>query len=311
MYVLASWEGSAHDSRTLNDALERPHDLRIPQDPQLNVPLPFSRDDLDNEPFWDFKTQVDACRGDLSNVAFYKCVSGLPILIDKLCGSKPVAARIQLFGCYMLYEDAGFPQISGMEILLKTCNEKNAPGDRSIKFGEVAMTIGRMVNSRLDVTKLYEEVIAMDGYNKEFLGDAFDYLEATHPTRQQQQYDRAYQKQEKPQVPKKLIPKWVPQEKGVVIDPKVTTIGGEKKIQLQDSTQHTQMVQVTPKNNDNEFIEVAGTRMASSLTYATVHHKTTNRTTPTQNYFSPLTIGALGLDVSGRPPEGERNHISL
>ncbi|KAM3339160.1 hypothetical protein P3S68_031246 [Capsicum galapagoense] len=32
MYVLAGWEGSAHDSRILNDALERPYDLQIPQD---------------------------------------------------------------------------------------------------------------------------------------------------------------------------------------------------------------------------------------------------------------------------------------
>ncbi|PHT42956.1 hypothetical protein CQW23_16981 [Capsicum baccatum] len=49
-------------------------------------------------------------------------------------------------------------------------------GDISIKFGEVAMAIGRMVDSRLDVTKLYEEVMAMEGYNEEFLGDAFNYL---------------------------------------------------------------------------------------------------------------------------------------
>ncbi|KAF3634717.1 hypothetical protein FXO37_26344 [Capsicum annuum] len=49
-------------------------------------------------------------------------------------------------------------------------------GDISIKFGEVATAIGRMVDSRLDVTKLYEEVMAMEGYNEEFLGDAFDYL---------------------------------------------------------------------------------------------------------------------------------------
>lgn len=67
------------------------------------------------------------CRGDLSNVDCYKCVSQLPVLIDKLCG-KPVAARIQLFGCYMLYEVEGFPQISGMEMLYKTCSGKNVGG---------------------------------------------------------------------------------------------------------------------------------------------------------------------------------------
>ncbi|KAM3247798.1 hypothetical protein P3L10_009565 [Capsicum annuum] len=32
MYVLAGWEGSTHDSRILNDALERPHGLQISQD---------------------------------------------------------------------------------------------------------------------------------------------------------------------------------------------------------------------------------------------------------------------------------------
>ncbi|KAM3323588.1 hypothetical protein P3S67_004739 [Capsicum chacoense] len=49
-------------------------------------------------------------------------------------------------------------------------------GDISIKFGEVATTIGRMIDSRLDVTKLYEEVMAMEGYNEDFLSDAFNYL---------------------------------------------------------------------------------------------------------------------------------------
>lgn len=67
------------------------------------------------------------CRGDLSNVDCYNCVSQLPILIDKLCG-KPTAARIQLQGCYMLYEVAGFPQVSGMEMLYKTCSGKNIGG---------------------------------------------------------------------------------------------------------------------------------------------------------------------------------------
>ncbi|KAF3668969.1 hypothetical protein FXO38_07827 [Capsicum annuum] len=47
---------------------------------------------------------------------------------------------------------------------------------KDVQFGEVAATIGRMIDSRLDVTKLYEEVMAMEGYNEEFLSDAFDYL---------------------------------------------------------------------------------------------------------------------------------------
>ncbi|XP_047977442.1 plasmodesmata-located protein 3-like isoform X2 [Salvia hispanica] len=67
------------------------------------------------------------CRGDLSNLDCYTCVSRLPILIDKLCG-KPIAARMQLSGCYMLYEVAGFAQISGMEMLYKSCGGTNAGG---------------------------------------------------------------------------------------------------------------------------------------------------------------------------------------
>lgn len=67
------------------------------------------------------------CRGDLSNADCYSCVSKLPTLSDKLCG-KTVAARIQLYGCYILYEVAGFTQISGVEMLYKTCSATNVAG---------------------------------------------------------------------------------------------------------------------------------------------------------------------------------------
>lgn len=67
------------------------------------------------------------CRGDLSNVDCYSCVSNLPILIDKLCGT-PIAARMQLLGCYMLYEISGFTQVSGLDMLYKVCSGKNSPG---------------------------------------------------------------------------------------------------------------------------------------------------------------------------------------
>lgn len=62
-------------------------------------------------------------------MTFLISVSGLPIFIDKLYRSKPVAARIQLYGCYMLYdyEVVYFPQISVMDMLFKTCSGKNAP----------------------------------------------------------------------------------------------------------------------------------------------------------------------------------------
>ncbi|KAL5139198.1 Cysteine-rich repeat secretory protein 3 [Glycine soja] len=73
-------------------------------------------------------TGLFQCRGDLSNSDCYNCVSRLPVLSDKLCG-KTTAARIQLLGCYMLYEVVGFSQqISGMQILYKTCGGTNAAG---------------------------------------------------------------------------------------------------------------------------------------------------------------------------------------
>ncbi|KAJ7955475.1 cysteine-rich repeat secretory protein 3 [Quillaja saponaria] len=67
------------------------------------------------------------CRGDLSNSDCYNCVSNLPVLTDKLCG-RTIAARVQLSGCYILYEVSGFTQISGFEMLYKTCGATNVAG---------------------------------------------------------------------------------------------------------------------------------------------------------------------------------------
>ncbi|XP_054795021.1 plasmodesmata-located protein 2-like isoform X3 [Prosopis cineraria] len=72
-------------------------------------------------------TGLFQCRGDLTNSDCYSCVSRLPVLADKLCG-KTVASRVQLLGCYMLYEAAGFAQISGMQMLYKTCGATNVAG---------------------------------------------------------------------------------------------------------------------------------------------------------------------------------------
>ncbi|KAI4369721.1 hypothetical protein MLD38_018135 [Melastoma candidum] len=72
-------------------------------------------------------TGLFQCRGDLSASDCYNCVSGLPILSDKLCG-RTIAARVQLYGCYMLYQVAGFADVSGMEMLYKTCGGSNIAG---------------------------------------------------------------------------------------------------------------------------------------------------------------------------------------
>nr|XP_009788070.1 PREDICTED: uncharacterized protein LOC104235933 isoform X1 [Nicotiana sylvestris]XP_009788071.1 PREDICTED: uncharacterized protein LOC104235933 isoform X1 [Nicotiana sylvestris] len=49
-------------------------------------------------------------------------------------------------------------------------------GDISTKLGEVAATISKIDDSQLDVTRLYEEIMATEGYEEEFLFEAFDYL---------------------------------------------------------------------------------------------------------------------------------------
>ncbi|GMN32643.1 hypothetical protein TIFTF001_044706 [Ficus carica] len=71
---------------------------------------------------------VFQCRGDLSSSDCYTCVSKLPSLVTSLCGKTSAAARVQLYGCYLLYEVAGFAQISGMELLYKACGATNVAG---------------------------------------------------------------------------------------------------------------------------------------------------------------------------------------
>lgn len=62
------------------------------------------------------------CRGDLTPSDCSTCVSKLTPMWGSLCGSSIVAAaRVQLTGCYALYEIAGFPQVAATELLFKTC----------------------------------------------------------------------------------------------------------------------------------------------------------------------------------------------
>ncbi|KAF6156412.1 hypothetical protein GIB67_009070 [Kingdonia uniflora] len=72
-------------------------------------------------------TGLYQCRGDLSNGDCNNCVSKIPEISSRLCG-KTVAGRIQLSGCYALYEVSGFPQISGVEMLYKMCSRTQAEG---------------------------------------------------------------------------------------------------------------------------------------------------------------------------------------
>ncbi|XP_042513865.1 plasmodesmata-located protein 2-like [Macadamia integrifolia] len=80
------------------------------------------------------------CRGDLSNNDCYNCVSKLPAMANRLCGNS-VAARIQLYGCYMLYEVSGFPDISGLQLLYKTCSSSQASGSGFVQLRDTAFSV--------------------------------------------------------------------------------------------------------------------------------------------------------------------------
>lgn len=68
------------------------------------------------------------CRGDLSPSDCAACVSRAVPMWSSLCGAT-VAARVQLAGCYALYEISGFPQVSGTQMLYKTCGSGGGGGE--------------------------------------------------------------------------------------------------------------------------------------------------------------------------------------
>ncbi|XP_068653498.1 plasmodesmata-located protein 2-like [Aristolochia californica] len=86
-------------------------------------------------------TGLFQCRGDLSNADCYTCVRRLPQMANSLCGQS-VAGRVQLAGCYLVYQATGFPQISGTEMLYKMCSSTQSKGvgfeeKRNIVFNQL------------------------------------------------------------------------------------------------------------------------------------------------------------------------------
>ncbi|XXG44139.1 hypothetical protein AAC387_Pa01g4014 [Persea americana] len=78
------------------------------------------------------------CRGDLSNSDCNSCISRIPQLSTSLCGDA-LAARIQLSGCYALYQISTFPQIAGTQMLYKVCSrsESDFEEKRNTAFSSV------------------------------------------------------------------------------------------------------------------------------------------------------------------------------
>ncbi|KAK8557619.1 hypothetical protein V6N13_007976 [Hibiscus sabdariffa] len=75
-------------------------------------------------------TGLYQCRGDLTTSQCYSCVSKTSELSDKLCG-QAVAARVQLSGCYLRYEVAGFKQVPETEFLYKVCGSSSQASVRT------------------------------------------------------------------------------------------------------------------------------------------------------------------------------------
>uniref|UniRef100_A0ACD5TUD5 Uncharacterized protein n=1 Tax=Avena sativa TaxID=4498 RepID=A0ACD5TUD5_AVESA len=67
------------------------------------------------------------CRGDLSGPDCSSCVARAMSSWSDQCGAA-VAARVQLNGCLALYEVSGFPQVSGVQMLYKTCGTGGGGG---------------------------------------------------------------------------------------------------------------------------------------------------------------------------------------
>ncbi|PSR89736.1 Cysteine-rich repeat secretory protein like [Actinidia chinensis var. chinensis] len=107
-------------------------------------------------------TGLFQCRGDLSSSDCRTCVSKIPEMSLKLCDNT-IAARIQLTGCYMRYEVAGFKQVSGTELLYKVCGSTRASG---AGFGDrLRMALGEIVKgiegSNGFYTGTYESVFVL------------------------------------------------------------------------------------------------------------------------------------------------------
>ncbi|WOL09943.1 hypothetical protein Cni_G18697 [Canna indica] len=72
------------------------------------------------------------CRGDLSSSDCSTCVGRALPMWTSLCGPA-AAARVQLNGCYALYQASGFPQVSGTRMLYKACGSGGGGGGFEVK----------------------------------------------------------------------------------------------------------------------------------------------------------------------------------
>jgi len=104
------------------------------------------------------------CRGDLSASDCAACVSRATSSWPAVCGPS-VAARVQLAGCLALYEVSGFPQVSGVQMLFKTCGTGGGGGGGDFEVRRdtafAALEAGVATSSAGFVATSYQAVYAM------------------------------------------------------------------------------------------------------------------------------------------------------
>jgi hypothetical protein len=105
------------------------------------------------------------CRGDLSGPDCSSCVARAMSSWSDLCGAA-VAARVQLNGCLAKYEVAGFPQVSGVQMLFKTCGTGGDSGDggdlqvrRGTAFAQLEAGVGTSAGGFFATS--YQQVYAL------------------------------------------------------------------------------------------------------------------------------------------------------
>ncbi|KAF5738988.1 cysteine-rich repeat secretory protein 56 isoform X2 [Tripterygium wilfordii] len=102
------------------------------------------------------------CRGDLSTIQCYNCVSRIPDMANKLCG-KAMAVRVQLTGCYLRYEASGFKQVPETELLFKICGSTrmSEAGFEERRDTAFDMVVNGVKNGSLFYTGTYESVYVL------------------------------------------------------------------------------------------------------------------------------------------------------
>uniref|UniRef100_A0A2N9IG57 DUF8040 domain-containing protein n=1 Tax=Fagus sylvatica TaxID=28930 RepID=A0A2N9IG57_FAGSY len=176
-YVLAGWEGSAYDSRVLDDALHRSRGLKIPEGA---------------EPFWSFETQVEVV---LACCVLHNHIMGVdpddPIMGDTTSDTTSEAhpTHVQYLNKKIEFYDkmaivvgkdvatGGYAFSWGDETSHNPPVELDGESDSargSFQLKEIAIAFKNQ--GPVDANELYEAVMSTEGFAEEMLASAFDYM---------------------------------------------------------------------------------------------------------------------------------------